>query len=321
LGISLDTVRRLNGRDIALTLAAFVVIVAGLRSASVIVVPFLLALFVAVISTPFVVQLKQFGLPNFLAVFMVVVVLLIIGGAIVAFVGTSIQSFSQNTRQYERELREKTDLVLNELDRIAGGNIPVESIMDDFNERSAVGFFTRLLTGLGSTFGNAFLVALAVIFMLLEASGFPKKVSAIVGGSLENHERLRDMVDDIRHYMFLKTIISLATGSLIAMGLAILGVPYPLMWDCWRSFSTMCRTSVRFSLRFPRSYSHCLRARPCACRFLSRDCTFSSTYFWAICWSPGSWAVGWACPRWWFFFRWYFGDGYWVRSACCCRRR
>lgn len=217
-------------RDLALTLASIMVIVAGLRAATAIVVPFLLALFITVISTPFMIALKRLGLPNSIAVIAVLVVILVIGFGVVAFVGTSIQDFSQNTRQYERQLRDRADTFLTELDEATGGRVPVESIMEEFNATSAVSFFTRMLTGLGSTFGNAFLVALTVLFMLLEASGFPKKVNAIVGDRVENYDRLEQMVDDVRHYMFLKTIISLATGALVAAGLAFLGMPYALMW-------------------------------------------------------------------------------------------
>lgn len=222
--------KSMPGRDIALTLASIMVIVAGLRAATAIVVPFLLALFITVISTPFMIALKRLGLPNPLAVIAVLLVILVIGFGVVAFVGTSIQDFSQNTRQYERQLRDRADTFLSNLDEATGGRVPVDTIMAEFNANSAVSFFTRLLTGLGSTFGNAFLVALTVLFMLLEASGFPKKVDAIVGRRVENYERLEQMVDDVRHYMFLKTIISLATGALVAAGLAFLGMPYALMW-------------------------------------------------------------------------------------------
>ncbi|MEO1981662.1 MAG: hypothetical protein ABGZ24_14185, partial [Fuerstiella sp.] len=36
---------------------------------------------------------------------------------------------------------------------------------------------------LGSAFGSAFMIALTAIFILLEASGFPKKLSAMAGAA------------------------------------------------------------------------------------------------------------------------------------------
>ena len=60
----MDRKTRIRGRDVAMTLAAVVVVIAGIRAASPIVVPFLLSLFIAVISSPFMVWLKARGLPG-----------------------------------------------------------------------------------------------------------------------------------------------------------------------------------------------------------------------------------------------------------------
>ena len=50
-----------------LTAAAFVVVVAGMRAAESIVVPFLLSVFIAIISAPSLFWLERKGLPRWLA--------------------------------------------------------------------------------------------------------------------------------------------------------------------------------------------------------------------------------------------------------------
>ena len=70
-----------------LALAAFIVVVAGMKAASPILVPFLLSLFLAVIAAPPMFWLRDRGLPNWLALLAVVAVIVVVGiglGAVVS---------------------------------------------------------------------------------------------------------------------------------------------------------------------------------------------------------------------------------------------
>ena len=71
------------------------------------------------------------------------------------------------------------------------------------------------------------LVLLVVIFMLLEISMFIQKMKLISTDSLRN-------IDSIMHnmntYFGTKAITSLATGILVAIALAIIGVDFPILW-------------------------------------------------------------------------------------------
>ena len=64
-----------------ISLAAFVVVVAGMRAAESIIVPFLLSVFIAVISAPMLFWLTKKGLPTWLAL------LIVIGGVIGVITG------------------------------------------------------------------------------------------------------------------------------------------------------------------------------------------------------------------------------------------
>jgi predicted PurR-regulated permease PerM len=62
-----------------LGMAAFVVVIAGLKAASAILVPFLLALFIAIISAPALFWMQQKGVRPFVAIIVVTILLLICG--------------------------------------------------------------------------------------------------------------------------------------------------------------------------------------------------------------------------------------------------
>jgi len=58
---------------ILVTIAAFVIVVAGMSAAKVILVPFLLAAFIAIISAPPLFWLQRKGLPTWLALVIVII--------------------------------------------------------------------------------------------------------------------------------------------------------------------------------------------------------------------------------------------------------
>ena len=93
--------------------------------------------------------------------------------------------------------------------------------------------FGYIQTGVKETLNIAsvsFLVAVMVIFMLIEAAGFPKKVKEAFGGRDLSNEYFQKIADDTWNYTKIKTIVSLLTGVATSIGLWFLGVEYALLW-------------------------------------------------------------------------------------------
>ena len=87
-----------------LALAAFVVIVAGMRAADALLVPFLLSLFIAVIAAPPLFYLKQRGVPGGLAMMIVIALIVVIGILIGWMIGGSLNDFMTNLPKYQERL-------------------------------------------------------------------------------------------------------------------------------------------------------------------------------------------------------------------------
>lgn len=217
-----------NGR-LLLSIAAFIIIVAGMREASALLVPFLLALFIAIIfSSPFL-WLQERGVPKILALFIVIFIILGIGSVVGTLVGASVKSFLSNLPLYEARLGEKTTEVISWLNE-RGLNIPQEQLFETLNPEDPFRLVGQLLTGLGKVLGSTFLILLTVIFILLEISGFPAKLRAASDDpdlALQNYSKINE---NIKRYIALKTLISLGTGIGVAILLIIIGVDYFLLW-------------------------------------------------------------------------------------------
>ncbi|NOY61790.1 MAG: AI-2E family transporter [Gammaproteobacteria bacterium] len=220
---------RLSRPPALLSAAAFVVVVAGMQAAQPIIVPFLLAIFLAIISAPPLFWLEQRGLPKALAMLIVAAVVVAVAVFVGSVVGASVNDFSQNLPAYQA--RFETELIaLNQWAAEWGVAVTDTQLLQLLDPAVAFGLMAKLLNSLGGIFGNAFLILLTVLFMLFEASGFPNKLRAAFGESSSSVGHFRDFSDKVNRYLAIKTATSLLTAVVIYLWLLFLGVDYPLLW-------------------------------------------------------------------------------------------
>ena len=71
---------------------------------------------------------------------------------------------------------------------------------------------------------------LAVVFILLEVGSFRYKARRALGMPEATFPQLAAFMHAMKRYIVIKTEVSLITGVLVAVWLAILGVDFPLLW-------------------------------------------------------------------------------------------
>jgi AI-2 transport protein TqsA len=249
-----------TGLRLLLLLASFVVICAGLKTASEIVVPVLAAMFVAIISVPPLQFLQRKGFPNWLAgslVFTIVFLLVLIAGA---FATRYAAEISSALPEYRTEIEERVDTLVDDLRErargfgltilephapldamqpettdggqpVSGREIPHETwIEQQLDPSQLVGVFGSLLSSLTSLLRNALFVLLTVFFILTEASTIPDKIRFASNDPDADMSRFSRVYHDIQVYLAVKTQMSLATGVCAGLALWLIGVPYwPLL--------------------------------------------------------------------------------------------
>ena len=218
-----------RGMRILIGAAALVIIIAGVNLAQSVVVLFLVSFFLALLGTPLVLWLKRKHIPSVFAVLIVmagmVVILLLIGVQI----GTSFSSFSDDLPLLQSRIREQVVGLIVMLK--SKGIVVQESFFLDYvNPETIMNLTADLLTGLSSVLSDLVLILLTVAFILLEVSSFPLKLRAVLGDPKQKFPQFTKFADDMKRYMVIKTLISLATGIIIAFWLYILGVDYPILW-------------------------------------------------------------------------------------------
>ncbi|HEY5648740.1 MAG TPA: AI-2E family transporter [Nitrospiria bacterium] len=213
---------------ILVTLAAFVIVVAGMRAAETIIVPFLLSVFIAITSAPLLFWLQRKGFPTPLALLVVIISVVGVIIGIVALIGTSVDDFTRALPLYKMRLEEISSGFLAWLAGI-GIVIPAEQLGETFDPGKLMDLVAGGLSKLGKVLKNTFLILLVVSFILLEGSTFPNKLAAAFGpgAHFDHFDKFRA---DVNRYLGIKTLTSLATGLIISTWLAILGVDFALLW-------------------------------------------------------------------------------------------
>ena len=220
---------RSKAASMLLTAASLVVVVAGMRAAESIVVPFLLSVFIAIISAPPLFWLERKGLPRWLALLIVIAVIIAAGIGVTALVGNSIREFSRDIPEYRARINAQVLPVVEWL-RAKGMAIPAGEYMSYFEPGAAVQLVADLLNGFGRVLGNAFLIFLTVVFILFETASFPRKFRAVASDPDHALDRFAIFRDNVKRYLVIKTVASLGTGIVIGLWLAVLGVDYPMLW-------------------------------------------------------------------------------------------
>ncbi len=218
-----------QGSKILLTLAAFVIVVAGVREARELLVPFLLSAFIAIIAAPPLFYLKNKKIPTGIA--LALVILLVVFAVIMmgVLVGSSIDDFSAQLPIYQERLNTQTTALLAWLGQL-GIEIPKETASKLMDPAKAMKMAAVGLSSLGGLLTNTFLILLTVIFILLEAASFPTKLESILQNPDSGLPRFRDFLDNINSYMAIKTATSALTGVLVFLWLWAVGVDYPVLW-------------------------------------------------------------------------------------------
>jgi predicted PurR-regulated permease PerM len=212
-----------------LKVAAFVIIVAGMILAKSIISPFLIALFIAIICAQPIFWLEKKRVPKGLAVLVVLIGILAIFFGFGYLIGGAISSFTSNAPDYEASLRTITDSFVNFLNS-HGIKVSEDQLPKMFDTAKIFNLTVQAVNELVNMMGNAFLVFLTILFMLLELSSIPDKIRAVFKGPEESLEYLTTIMTSIRHYLGIKTIISIVTSILIYIALSIIGLDYAILW-------------------------------------------------------------------------------------------
>jgi AI-2 transport protein TqsA len=216
------------GARFLLVAACVVVVVAGLRQAASILLPFALATFLAILTLPVTFWLKRRGVPGFLAIFLAVMVDVAIFALVILLASQSVSDFQARLPGYVArfDALQATWVESLEMRGIPAGSYVSGNLL---NADRAVELVTGALQRVVSLASNAVLVILIMLFILAEATVIPAKFRAVLGRTEGDMGRMAKIVGEVQTYLGIKTLVSLATGLLIGVWAWIMGLDFPIL--------------------------------------------------------------------------------------------
>lgn len=223
-----NSIRQIRGIPFLLGAASLFVIVAGLRAAQSLLVPFMFSVFLAIVGLAALGWLKDRGVPTVLAVIAVAGVSVTLIVAIFLLLATSVNEFTAAIPKYQDRFLDLRASIQPWLEA-RGVEVTKTTVFDAVEPGAVFDMFGRTLRGLVGALSATLLVIVFMIFMLVEAAGFRKKYEAALGDRV-SLERFDATAVEVQRYLLIKTVTSAITGGLVCFFATLIGVDFPLLW-------------------------------------------------------------------------------------------
>lgn len=217
-----------------LTIITVILFAGVLKITSSVVLPFTIALLLAVVTSPMVKFLEKFRIPRVVSVLFVLFILV---GAM-AFLGmvlfSSGRALVNMYPRYEARLTEIYIWVARFFELPYDEHLSFfDNIWGQVGVRNRVRIMTLSFSNAFLAFlRDAFMVALFMTFLLFEATFFKEKVNKAFKGTRAGQitKITSDLMTQVTRYLSMKFIISIFTGILVGIGLKLVGVEFAVVW-------------------------------------------------------------------------------------------
>ena len=207
-------------------LACVVVVSAGLHVAAPVLVPFVLAAFLAVVTMPVMFGLRVRGVPAPVAIGLAVLLDALIFLLLIILLVNSLAGINQLVPEYLRSLQA---MYADWVGALEARGIPASDYLRvDIDPGRVMGMLTEAIRVTIGILSMALLVGVMMIFILAEATVLPFKFKALLGsrrGGLD----LLGVVGDVQAYLWIKSLMSAGTGIGVALLCWALDVDFPIL--------------------------------------------------------------------------------------------
>ena len=210
-------------------IAVVIIILAGIIASQSVIELILLALFFTIITLHPILLLEKKKVPYTLAIVIVLSTISLVLFVFGSVIGSSISKFMLDLPLYSEKLTKIVAGLIASLNDL-GMNINENQLADLVDSEKILSFTTIAVSELGKILSNYFLIVLIMIFMLLEFKNFLLKIDLVEKKFGKSMGHLNKIANSIRHYLSIKTYVSIITGVLIWLSLTIIGVNYAILW-------------------------------------------------------------------------------------------
>lgn len=227
--------------NIAAAVGLAVLFVVVMQALSSILKPFFIAIFLSILIYPAVAVLVRFKVPRFVAYFVVFAAIIGVIYFLGILVSINVSAFAERLPFYETRLTLITDQAIELMRHMMSFDrwgltkgIDLKAI-DPFQYISIAKITSYIGASVGSVLsivGEVFVILFFMVFILMEVDRIPARVTWAYGEA--KTPEILAVADDINtsvmKYLWVKTLINIATGLLTALILGIGGIDFFILW-------------------------------------------------------------------------------------------
>ena len=232
-----DPFKRFNsGRAVLFLLAIITLFISGavIKITAVIIVPFTIALLLALVLTPMVNFLGKFKVPRFVSIILAGLIIIASFSALGLVFFSSARSILKVYPRYEARMTEIYIWLSRYFELSYDEQLSfLQNLWAQLGIRTQIQLYTLSLSNTFLMFiKDAVMVALFAVFLLFEGAFFKEKLSVAFETKWAGQIRKisTDIMSQVSRYLSIKFIISVVNGLVVALFLALAGVEFAEVW-------------------------------------------------------------------------------------------
>ena len=210
--------------------AAVVVVVAGMKAASGLVGPVVLALALTVTMHPMRMWLHRRGVPAWAASTLVLLTVYVVLGLLFLALVVSVGRLAALVPTYAGTVDDLVRQVAAWLAARGVGQDQVQAVINGVDVGKVVGIATSFLSSVLGALSDLFFIATLLLFLAFDASMAPRLAAAAVRERPQLVEAFTSFAAGVRSYIAVSTVFGLAVAVVDTVALSILGVPGAFVW-------------------------------------------------------------------------------------------
>jgi predicted PurR-regulated permease PerM len=215
---------------VLIAIAATGIALAFMRTAAEMINSLFLAWIVVLVASPLLHWLVRKKVPTWLSFILTLVAILAVFIIFILIILFALSRFSEAIPAYISEFERISASIQEALATLGLSGSDSRSILTFINPEQLFDLVVDFLSGLVGTLGDIVLIALLIVFLLLDAFNAPAKLVEEIKSGNAYLQRYFDTSKSLRVYIYITTIVGLTTGILDIVWFTLLGVDFAVLW-------------------------------------------------------------------------------------------
>ena len=215
---------------VLIAIAAAGIALVFMQTASEMINALFLAWIIVLVASPLLHWLVRKRVPTWLSFVLTLVSILAVGLIFILIILFALSRFSEAIPSYISEFENFAASLQDTLASLGLLDSESRSIVTFLDPQQLLDLIVDFLAGLVGTVGDIVLIAMLIIFLLLDAFNAPAKLLDEIKAGNAYLQRYFDTSKSLRVYIYITTIVGLTTGLLDIVWFSLLGVDFAVLW-------------------------------------------------------------------------------------------